>query len=1005
MRNPLSSNIRSKLIALGVLAFLPIVLLITFNFIHQRNLEIAEARGKEAELLRLAVIFEEEAIQNTHRILAVLAENQAIRIGGKPADAILARILKDCPEYANLGVARPDGKVISSAFPLKGTVNLSDRPYIRDAIRRRAFSTGRYQVGRITGKPSINFGYPLLDRHGNVDAVLFAALDLSRVTKLETEVGGRIPAKSSYVKIDHDGGIVSAYPGTQVFAMGQPLDKSLFERISREKTGTFQAVGADGVERLYLFSPFRGPLDAGRGYALLGIPTRSLFKDAGGVFNMNLAVLSAVVALLMAIIWFAGNAMIVRRVAAIVDASNRLAGGDLTARSGLASTDDELGRLGQAFDEMAGELQRRHDESRTMQETLRETSDYLENLLGYANAPVIVWNPASRITRFNRAFERLTGFTADEVVGRELRMLFPEGSREESLSKIGRALSGERWESVEIPILRKDGEIRIALWNSANIHGGDGATLVATIAQGQDITARKQAEKALQASEAKYRLLIENAGEAIFIAQDGAIRYSNPTARRTMGYAEEYLASTPFVTLVHPDDREMVAMKQERRLRGEDLPETYSFRIRNMAGDELWLDLNSALIHWEGRPATLNFARDITPRKLLESQLLAFQRMEAVGRLAGGVAHDFNNLLTVILGFSEVLGARFPAGDPCHREIGEIRKAGERAQGLTRQLLAFSRRQILQARVVNINSILSGMHPMLRRLIGEDIDIVTRLDDGLWNVKADPGQIEQVVMNVAVNARDAMPRGGKLTIETTNVVLTEEYSRSHLPVPPGPYVLLAMSDTGTGMDAETASKIFEPFFTTKERGKGTGLGLSTVYGIVKQSGGFVWAYSEPGRGSTFKVYLPRTEDRRDLPDKAAGSEERLGGEGTVLVVEDEESIRNLAVEILGRYGYTALAAGNGEEALRIAATHGGTIDLLLTDVVMPGMGGRGVYERLRLLRPGIKVLYMSGYTDNALVDQGGLDPGIAFLQKPYSPSSLARKVKEVLTGAQTAEGR
>jgi CheY-like chemotaxis protein len=294
--------------------------------------------------------------------------------------------------------------------------------------------------------------------------------------------------------------------------------------------------------------------------------------------------------------------------------------------------------------------------------------------------------------------------------------------------------------------------------------------------------------------------------------------------------------------------------------------------------------------------------------------------------------------------------------------------------------------------------VVSGFEKMLHRLIGEDVEFRTVFGKDLWCVQADPGQIEQVVMNLVVNARDAMPGGGKLSIETSNVFLDEGYSHLHLPVPPGPYVMLAISDTGVGMDVKTASHIFEPFFTTKGQGKGTGLGLSTVYGIVKQSGGFIWVYSEPGKGSTFKVYLPRTEDRRDAPDKDGSPVEDLRGEKTVLVVEDEESIRRLAIEILGRYGYGVLSAGDGEEALRIADVHQGEISLLLTDVVMPRMGGRELYERLRPLQPGIKVLYMSGYTDDAIVHQGVLEPGIAFLQKPYSPISLAKKVKDVLEG-------
>ncbi len=635
-------------------------------------------------------------------------------------------------------------------------------------------------------------------------------------------------------------------------------------------------------------------------------------------------------------------------------------------------------------------------EKQVLMDELRETRDYLENLFDFANAPTVVCDPEFRITRVNRAFARLTGRRAEEVLGSPLESYFPADRREESMAHISKTIAGERLDAVEVPILRSDGVVRTVLWNSATLNAADGRTVIATIAQGQDITGRKKAEEALKASESKYRLLVETASEAIFIAQDGVIKFSNSLTSRITGYSGEELASMPFVTLVHPDDRQLVGERHERRLLEEDLPGPYSLRIRNKAGEELWIQLNAALIPWEGRPATLNFARDITHQRNLESQLLSSQKMEVVGRLAGGVAHDFNNLLTVILGYAEVLNVRFPAGDPSHKEVEEIRKAAEHAAEFTRQLLAFSRKQILQPRVININSVVSGMDRMLRRLIGENIGVVVKMDDGLWNVKADPGQVEQVVMNLTVNARDAMPGGGILTIETSNVLLDEEYANRHLPVQPGPHVMLAISDTGVGMDEETASKIFEPFFTTKERGKGTGLGLSTVYGIVKQSGGAIWVYTEPGVGSTFKVYLPRTEERVEDPPREVPPVADLRGVKTILVAEDDESIRKLAVEILGQYGYTVLSAGDGEEAIRVAGAHEGKIGLLLSDVVMPRMGGVELYRRLQQARPGIKVIYMSGYTDNAIVHQGVLDPCTAFLQKPFSPIGLARKVKEVL---------
>lgn len=381
----------------------------------------------------------------------------------------------------------------------------------------------------------------------------------------------------------------------------------------------------------------------------------------------------------------------------------------------------------------------------------------------------------------------------------------------------------------------------------------------------------------------------------------------------------------------------------------------------------------------------------------LELQLRQSQKMEAVGRLAGGVAHDFNNLLTVILGHSDLLLGRLAECDKTRGEVKQIRSAGERAASLTRQLLTFSRRQVLEPKVLDLNAVVAGMLPMLRRLIGEDIEITTLADPDLGHVKTDPGQIEQVIMNLAVNARDAMPKGGPLTFETMNVDLDEAYARQHAPAQPGHYVVLAVSDTGCGMDEETRSHIFEPFFTTKGPGKGTGLGLATVYGVVKQSGGYIWVYSEPGQGTTFKIYLPRVDEATETVKVVRTETARARGSETILLVEDEDTVRSLAREILEAHGYAVLEARGGPEALQVSEQqHEGGVHLLLTDVVMPGMNGRDVAERVVSRHPGMKVLYMSGYTANAIAHHGVLDVGVAYLQKPFTLESLTRKVREVL---------
>ncbi len=383
-------------------------------------------------------------------------------------------------------------------------------------------------------------------------------------------------------------------------------------------------------------------------------------------------------------------------------------------------------------------------------------------------------------------------------------------------------------------------------------------------------------------------------------------------------------------------------------------------------------------------------------RRKIQEQLRQSQKMEAVGQLAGGVAHDFNNILLAILGYGELLASGLPVDHALQDEVREIRKAAERAAGLTNQLLAFSRRQVLEPKVLNLNGLVENIQKMLHRVLGEHVELTTALDPALANVRADAGQLEQVVVNLAVNARDAMPKGGKLTLETSNVELDETYSRDHAGVQVGPHVLLAVSDTGAGMDAETLSHLFEPFFTTKEKGKGTGLGLATVYGIVKQSGGHIWVYSELRHGTTFKIYLPRVNESPEAPRRPAlAVTEDVSGSETILLVEDEEAVRRLVRIVLEGKGYTVLEASGWQVALEIAGRQH-PIELVITDVVMPGVGGPELASRLEAAHPRIRVLFMSGYTDGAVPSQGPLAATTAFLQKPFTPQSLLRKVREVL---------
>jgi PAS domain S-box-containing protein len=394
----------------------------------------------------------------------------------------------------------------------------------------------------------------------------------------------------------------------------------------------------------------------------------------------------------------------------------------------------------------------------------------------------------------------------------------------------------------------------------------------------------------------------------------------------------------------------------------------------------------------------LGVGTDVTQRRHLEDQLRQSQKMEAVGRLAGGIAHDFNNVLTAILGYSQILLAEMPEDDTRRADVQEIERSAERAATLTRQLLAFSRRQVLQPQVLDLNALAANLDKFLRRLIGEDVDLKLSLAQDLWPVSADAGQIEQVVMNLAVNARDAMPQGGRLTIETANVELDESYAREHMAVEPGPYAMIAISDTGHGMTDEVKGQIFEPFFTTKGPGKGTGLGLSTVYGIVKQSGGNIWVYSEVDRGTTFKIYLPRARQESTTSKPSDVDVDNLEGSETILLAEDESAVRGVAARVLRSLGYNVLTATAGNDALEVAAAYQDRIHILLTDVVMPGLSGSELARRLQETRPDLKVLYMSGYTDEAIIHHGLLTSNLAYLQKPFTPLALGRKVRSVLKG-------
>jgi two-component system, cell cycle sensor histidine kinase and response regulator CckA len=596
----------------------------------------------------------------------------------------------------------------------------------------------------------------------------------------------------------------------------------------------------------------------------------------------------------------------------------------------------------------------------------------------------------------NPALAKMLGFPSSEKViacieniGREL--FVDPGERKKFMRQLQ---EHDVVRSFEFESHRKDGS-RIWLSIYCQAFRDSAGNLLYYEGYVEDITKRKQVDESLRQTLAWQAALFEGSRDGILISDKNAkIVAANAAACKLTGYSKQELLKMQASDLQTNADLPMLADLHNRILAGEDIQgETI---ITTKDGRSVDVEFGHQRVLISGVPYVHTIARDVSSRKLLEAQLLQAQKMEAIGALAGGVAHDFNNLLSVIKGYTELLLDGFDRSDPRCQDLEQIEKAAQRAVSLTSQLLAFSRKQILQPEILDLDTAIADMSTMLRRLIGEDIELITLAQPNLGLIYTDPGQIQQIVMNLTVNARDAMPQGGKLIIEAANVDLDERSVRTRPMMEKGSYVLLAISDNGIGMDAATRSRVFEPFFTTKEKGKGTGLGLSTVYGIVKQSNGFIWVYSEPGKGTTFKIYFPRVRGEVDHAASAGKLKHEDEGSETVLLVEDEKSVRALAGRILRERGYNVLQAGDGIEALRVARDFNGDIDLVLTDVVMPSISGRTLVARLESMRPGIKSLYMSGYTDTAIVDHGILDSKVAFLQKPFTVQSLAHRVREVI---------
>jgi len=651
------------------------------------------------------------------------------------------------------------------------------------------------------------------------------------------------------------------------------------------------------------------------------------------------------------------------------------------------------------------ELLARVDSHLRMARLRRESAALQESELRFRTmadcAPVMLWTCGGDLAcdYFNKGWLEFTGCSLrEQIAGGWTAKVHPDDAAR-VFAQVEAAAGKRTGVELGFRLLRDDDQYR---WveGSLAVRQARAGQFFGFVFSCIDIDDRKRTQEALEESRQQLRLALDAAKSGMFdwnlTTGDG---YYGPGFHRILEYPADHLPRRyeAWSGLLHPEERADVLARIARQVELGDGAFTMECRLRRQSGDYTWVETRGKVItrSAQGAPErVIGTVTDVTARRSLEEQLRQSQRLESVGHLAGGVAHDFNNLLTVINGYAEMAAADLPAGDPLHEYLQEIHAAGGRAADLTRQLLAFSRKQILQPAVVNLNSIVTDLTKMLRRLIGENIALTLKLGPDLNNITADPGQLEQIIMNLVVNARDAMPAGGSLRIETANIDFDSSYASTHPTLKPGVHVMLAITDTGSGMTREVQEHIFEPFYTTKPKGQGTGLGLATVYGIVKQMGGWIWVYSEPDLGTTFKLYFQTTHESPTAERRAP--EVDLTGSESILVVEDQEEVRSLTVRSLKKYGYTVFSAAHAGEAITFCERHRGPLDLVLTDVVMPGLDGRKLADRLIRLRPELCVLFMSGYTDDAIAFHGVLEEGLEYLQKPFTPQGLAHRVRQVL---------
>jgi len=988
-------SLRASIILLVLAATLPPLMAIGWLLVQQRDVEAARA---ESQLLGHGQgIAEnlEDRIGGTGQLLFGLARVPMLESGDKAAcSEFLADVLREHPQYTGVLTILPNGEVFCDSLRTGRELNVTDRDYFQRAMRSDR-TVVEPVFGRLTGIAVLQIAYAARGTDGQVKYVLLASLNLDQFTR---SVVPALPYPGMLVHIwDRQGTVIARQPESGSIPVGAPYADAISATlVLATGDGESRTMTIDDPPAILSVATLPRTRDTGL-RLILEAPRAVVISRAdreiakSSLFLLGPGLLALIGAALLA------EFAIRRQAMRVIGAVARLDAGDFSSRLGSPYPRGEFGTLMAALDRTAASLEAQRDEIMHTTSALSESEGLLR--IAGSTAHLGGWSiklPEFRVTwsdEVSAIHGTEPGFSP--ALDEGIEWYAPEFREIIQSSVQACARDGTPYD-LELQIVLATGR---RVWvRTIGVAERDAAgTITRLHGAFQDIDDRKLAEEQLRHSEQHLRTVIDTSPESItLVSADGIVRQTNAAglAMNEADHLEEVIGK-PLDGFIAPDDRVRVLAFHSTVCGGQ--AGTLTYGLVGLRGGKRTVETASApLSLLDGSVCNLAISRDVTDTRRLEEQLRQSQKIEAVGQLAGGIAHDFNNILTIVIGYCEILRAQETLSGPNQAMVGEIEQAGNRAAALTRQLLAFSRKQVLEPTVVNLNDIIGDLSRMLGRLIGEDVVLTSSPFPNLWPVKLDVGQTEQIIVNLAVNARDAMPNGGKLTIETANIEWDADYCRSRPERSPGRYVRLSLTDTGAGMATDVVSHIFEPFFTTKEPGKGTGLGLAVVHGIVKQSDGFVDVYSEVGVGTSFSVYYPVAVEAARGDAAARAVEAPIRGTETVLLVEDESQVRLLAKLTLEGQGYRVLEAANGPKALEVVAAQHEPIHLVVSDVVMPEMSGRTLVEQLRTRLPTLKVLFVSGYTDDAIVRHGIIDATYGFLQKPFSPQALSRKVREIL---------